>query len=170
MNLTKLGLLTIAVFAGLGVTMSASGNQPTTVINTFDDTFLLPGTTAVCGFPVYQNDYGTVRDMFSTRPDGSVRLIEHVYVDLTYTFFSTDPAHPGVVTATPSGPFIEIDHPDGSVTMRSIGSNGHVTIPGQGIVFASQGITTGEIDASGNVTEVSRGSRSPGHSGICPLL
>lgn len=169
MNLTKPGLLTIAVFAGLGVTLSARGNQPTTVIGTIDDTYLLSGTTAVCGFPVFEHDYGTVRDMTTTLPDGSVRLIEHA-VDLTESFFSTDPAHPGIVTVRPTGVFVATNHPDGSATLNSIGTNGHVTIPSQGIVWASAGITKIEIDAAGNVTEVSHGNMSPDHSGICPLL
>jgi uncharacterized protein YjdB len=54
--------------------------------------------------------------------------------------------------------------------MMSIGQNGHVNIPGQGIVWASSGITKVEIDANGNVTEVSHGNMSPDHSGICPAL
>ena len=83
---------------------------------------------------------------------------------------STDPAHSGTVTTRPSGPFIEIDHPDGSVTMMGIGQDGHVTIPGQGLVWAAIGITKIEIDASGNVTEVAHGIFYPDHSGICPLL
>jgi hypothetical protein len=32
------------------------------------------------------------------------------------TFYSTDPAHTGTVTTRAAGPFIEIDHPDGTVT------------------------------------------------------
>ncbi len=54
--------------------------------------------------------------------------------------------------------------------MNSIGQNGHVTIPGEGIVWASSGIVKVEIDASGNVTELAHGNHSPDHSGICPLL
>src|SRR5205814_8092931 len=115
-------------------------------------------------------DAGTVNQITKTLEDGSVRINQITNIDLTCTFFSTDPAHTGVVTAHPEGPFIETDHPDGSITLRAIGSNGHVTIPGQGIVYASQGITRIEIDASGNVTEVSHGNFSPDHSGVCPLL
>ena len=89
---------------------------------------------------------------------------------MTYTFFATDPAHTKTVTAHPSGPFIELDHPDGSVTLRAIGQDGQVTMPGRGIVFAAAGIDIVQIDASGNVTEVSHGNFSPDHSGVCPLL
>jgi hypothetical protein len=148
---------------------SASAGQPTFVTNTVDDTELLAGTSAVCGFPVYEHDVGTVTTMVTTMPDGSLKSHD-IVVKIDVTFYSTDPAHTGTATTRPSGPFIEIDHPDGSVTMMSIGQNGHVTIPGQGIVWASSGITKVEIDASGNVTEIAHGNFSPDHSGICSLL
>jgi len=168
----KLPLPTITGLAVLGFAATASqgaGNQPTFVTNTTDDTYLLPQTSSVCGFPVYEHDAGTVTTIVTTLPDGSVKTHDAV-VKITITFFSNDPAHPGVVTTRPSGPFIEVDHPDGSATLMGIGQNDHVTIPGQGLVFASSGITKIEIDASGNVTEVSHGNFSPDHSGICPLL
>jgi hypothetical protein len=151
------------------VAVTARAAEPTFVTVTVDETEFFPLTSAICGFPVYQHDTGTVTTMITTLPDGSVKAHD-VVVKITYTIYSTDPAHTGTVTTRPSGPFIEIDHPDGSVTMNSIGQDGHVTIPGEGIVFASSGITKVEIDASGNVTEVQHGNHSPDHSGICPLL
>jgi hypothetical protein len=93
-----------------------------------------------------------------------------IVVRITTTFFSTDPAHPGTATTSPRGPYIEIDHPDGSVTAMGVGMDGFVTIPGQGLVWAEIGITKFEIDASGNVTEIHHGISYPDHSGICPLL
>ena len=93
-----------------------------------------------------------------------------IVVKITYTFYSTDPAHTGTVTTRPSGPFIEIDHPDGSMTIMGVGQDGHVTIPGQGIVWVSSGILKVEIAANGDVTEFSHGNMSEDHSGICPLL
>ncbi|HLO28729.1 MAG TPA: hypothetical protein VK249_06325 [Anaerolineales bacterium] len=148
---------------------SLSPGHPTFVTNTIEDTFQLLGTTAICGFPVFEHDSGTVITMVTTLPDGSVKSHD-IVVKITVTFFSTDPAHTGTATTRPSGPFIEIDHPDGSVTMMGIGQDGHVTIPGQGLVWADIGISKIEIDASGNVTEVQHGIFYPDHSGICPLL
>src|SRR6266581_4117440 len=130
---------------------TAGAAEPTFVTFAVDETQFFPFTSAICGFPVYQHDTGTVTTMITTMPDGSVKAHD-VIVKITTTFYSTDPAHTGTVTTRPSGPFIEIDHPDGSVTMNSIGQNGHVTIPGEGIVWASSGIVKVEIDASGNVT------------------
>jgi len=162
--LASAAMLAISVAA----TASAAGT-PTFFTNTVEDTQFFAFTSSVCGFPVYEHDTGTVTTMVTTLPDGSVKAHD-VVVKITATFFSTDPAHPGTVTTRPSGPFIEIDHPDGSVTMNSIGQNGHVKIPGQGIVWVSSGIVKVEIDASGNVTEVAHGNFSEDHTGICPLL
>jgi hypothetical protein len=161
-------LLLAALTLEIAGTASAAGT-PTFVLNPVDQTTFLAGTSAICGFPVYEHDVGTVLTMVTTMPDGSVKSHD-VVVKIDTTFYSTDPAHTATATTRPSGPFIEIDNPDGSVTMMSIGQNGHVTIPGEGIVWASSGITKVEIDASGNVTEVSHGKMSPDHSGICPLL
>ena len=161
-------LVLALAFAIAGVANAADG-PPEFVTNTIDQTTFLPGTSAACGFPVYQHDLGTVTTQVSTTPDGSLRSHD-VDVKIDTTFYSTDPAHTGTVSTRPSGPFTEIDHPDGSVTMHSSGQNGHVTIPGQGIVWASSGVDKVEIDASGNVTEISHGNMSPTHAGICPLL
>lgn len=163
------GALVALVLAVAFVSGAGAGTPPTFVTNTVDDTFQLLGTTAICGFPVFEHDIGTVTTMVTTLPDGSVKSHD-VVVKITVTFFSTDPAHTGTVTTRPSGPFIEIDHPDGTVTLMGIGQDGHVTIPGQGLVWADIGITKIEIDASGNVTEVAHGIFFPDHSGICPLL
>jgi hypothetical protein len=153
----------------LGVMGVAAADPPTSVLNTIDSTDFLSGTSAACGFPVYEHDVGTVLTAVTTMPDGSTKSHD-VVVKIDVTFYSTDPAHTGTITRRPSGPFIEIDHPDGSVTMMSAGQNGHVNIPGEGIVWASSGMTRIEIDASGNVTEVAHGNMSPTHAGICPLL
>ena len=97
---------------------------------------------------MFEHDIGTVTTMITTLPDGSVKSHD-VVVKITETFYSTDPAHTGTVTTRPSGPFIEIDHPDGSVTTMGIGQDGHVTAHGQGLVWADIGISKIEIDASG---------------------
>jgi hypothetical protein len=166
---SRLIVVGLFAFIALAAVASANADQPTFVTNTIDDTFKLGQTSAVCGFPVFEHDFGTVTTMITTLPDGSVKAHD-VVVQITITFFSTDPAHTGTVTTRPSGPYIEIDHPDGTVTAVGIGQDGHVTIPGEGIVFASSGITKFEIDANGNVTEIAHGNYSPDHSGICPLL
>jgi hypothetical protein len=164
-------ILVLTLVAGVIAvsTATAHATTPTFVTSTVDDTVFFPETSAICGFPVFGRDTGTVTTMVTTLPDGSVRYHD-VVVKITTTFFSTDPDHTGTATTHPSGPFIETDHPDGSVTMNSIGQTGHVTIPGQGLAWAEIGITKVEIDANGDVTELAHGIFSPDHSGICPLL
>jgi hypothetical protein len=147
----------------------ATAGQPTFTKIAVDDTLYLPLTSAACGFPVFEHDTGTVTLMETTLPDGSVKFHD-LAVHVVYTFFSTDPAHPGSVSARPSGSATEIDRPDGSITIRFIGQDGQVTIPGQGIVLAAAGIVRIEIDSSGTVTEIQHGNFSPDHSGICPFL
>ena len=162
-------IVVAAAMAAYSATASAVGQPPSFITNTVDDTVFFAQTSAICGFPVFEHDAGTVRTMVTTLPDGSVKFHD-VVVKITETFFSTDPNHTSTVTTRPSGPFIEIDHPDGSVTMMGIGQNGHVTMPGKGLVWAEIGITKVEIDANGNVTEVTHGIFSPDHTGICALL
>jgi hypothetical protein len=160
--------LVLALATGILAT-TAGAASPTFTTTAVDDTQFFAYTSSVCGFPMFEHDQGTVTTMFTTLPDGSVRAHD-IVVKITVTFYSTDPAHRRTVTTRPSGPFIETDHPDGSVTMMSIGQNGHVTAPGAGIVWASSGITKVEIDAAGNVTEFSHGNSTEDHVGICPLL
>jgi hypothetical protein len=164
-----LALILLTCFIALSSTARATAGQPTFTRIAVDETFNLPLTSAACGFPVFEHDTGTVTLIKTALPDGSVKFHDAA-VHVVYTFFSTDPAHPGIVSARPSGSAIEIDHPDGSITIRFIGQDGQVTIPGQGIVFAAAGIVRIEIDSSGIVTEIQHGNFSPDHSGICPFL
>src|SRR3989442_8696223 len=76
---------------------SASPGQPTFVTNTVDDTFQLLGTTAICGFPVFEHDVGTVTTALTTLPDGSTKAHD-IAVRIDVTFYSTDPSHLGTVT------------------------------------------------------------------------
>jgi len=47
---------------------------------------------------------------------------------------SWHPAHTGTVTARATGPFIDIDHPDDTVTAMGAGQDRHAATPGQGLV------------------------------------
>src|SRR6266550_937833 len=69
---------------------TAGAARPTFVTFTVDDTQFFPFTSAICGFPVYQQDTGTVTTMITTLPDGSVKAHD-VVVKITTTFYSTDP-------------------------------------------------------------------------------
>lgn len=162
-------LITVALAAVSVAATANASSPPAFVTSTVDETQFLPFTSGACGFPVYEHDTGTVTTAFTTLPDGSTK-VHDIAVRVTVTFSSTDPAHPNTVTTRGVGGFTEIDHPDGSVSLLFHGQNGHVTLPGAGIVWASSGLTRLEIDADGNVTEIEHGNFSPNRSGICPLL
>jgi hypothetical protein len=165
-------LVVLTSFAVLAISIAATAkasSQPTFVTSTVDETQFLPFTSTACGFPVYEHDTGTVTTMLTTLPDGSTKAHD-IAVHITVTFYSTDPAHPNALTTRGVGGLAEIDHPDGSVTIMFRGQNGHVTIAGAGIVWASSGLTRLEIDANGNVTEIEHGNFSPNRSGLCPGL
>src|SRR6266496_4877427 len=51
---------------------SASPGQPTFVTNIVDETQYFAFTSAICGFPVFEHDMGTVTTLITTLPDGSV--------------------------------------------------------------------------------------------------
>jgi len=57
---------------GIGAT-SAMAGPPTWETVTVDDTYLLPRTSAACGFEVYKHDYGTLK-IQTVVADGSVRI------------------------------------------------------------------------------------------------
>jgi hypothetical protein len=97
---------------------SASPGQPTFVTNTVDETVFFAQTSAICGFPVFEHDVGTVTTAITTLPDGSTKAHD-IAVRINVTFFSTDPSHPGTVTTRGVGGAAEIDHPDGSVTIMA---------------------------------------------------
>ena len=136
----RLAALACAAILAISVASTASAaGTPTFVINTIDDVSFFSVTSAICGFPVYEHDTGTVTTMVTTLPDGSVKAHD-VVVKITVTFFSTDPAHPGTVTTRPSGPFIEIDHPDTQAAKRKL-------VPDGGPEFA---VVTGGQRQGGN--------------------
>ena len=65
----SLGILALAVSViVITSAASASPSQPIFVTNTVDDTFQLSMTSAICGFPVFEHDSGTVITMVTTLP------------------------------------------------------------------------------------------------------
>jgi hypothetical protein len=158
----------IAVSAALAGTPAKAG-PPTWESITVDDTYLLPNTSAACGFEVYEHDFGTLKDQTIVLPDGSVRISDRaVHIDTVYFAPSTGKSvlvHPGG-----TGGFTATFHPDGSVTLFAHGTDGMITVPGVGLVFASSGNERVEISPTGDVTVIEHGNKSEDHSGLCPIL
>jgi hypothetical protein len=163
--LTALALATLVI--GMGAT-SAMAGPPTWETVTVDDTYLLPRTSATCGFEVYKHDFGTLT-IQTVVADGSVRIHDvAVRIDSVISAPSTGESllvHPGG-----TGGRSVTQHPDGSVTVLAHGTDGMVTVEGVGLVYASSGMVRIEIEPSGNVTEVVHGLHSEDFSALCPYL
>lgn len=163
--LTALALATFVV--GIGTT-SAMAEPPTWETVTVDDAYLLPRTSATCGFEVYKHDFGTLK-IQTVAADGSVRIHDvAVQIDSIISAPSTGQSlliHP----AGTGGRSVTL-HPDSSITYLAHGTDGVITVEGVGLVYAATGMTRMEIDASGNVTEVAHGLHSEDFSALCPYL
>ena len=163
---TALALATLVV--GIGAT-SAMAEPPDWETVTVDETYLLPITSATCGFEVYKHDFGTLEIQTMVLPDGSVQIHDvAVRIDSVISAPSTGQSvlvHPGGA----GGRSITL-HPDGSVTVLAHGTDGMITVQGIGLVYASSGLARIEIDSSGNVTEMVHGLHSEDYRALCPTL
>ena len=147
----------------------AQGGAPTWESITVDDTYLLPNTSAACGFDVYEHDLGTLENQTIVLPDGSVRSSDRA-VRIDSIFFAPSTGKSVLVHPGGTGGFTATLHPDGSVTLFGHGTDGMITVRGVGLVFASSGNFRVEISPTGEVTEVEHGNKSEDHSGLCPIL
>jgi hypothetical protein len=164
-------LLAVA-FAALVIgvaSASAKGGPPGWESITVDDTFLLPNTSAACGFDVYEHDFGTLKGQTQVMPDGSVRISDRA-VHIDSVFFAPSTGESVLVHPGGTGGFTATLHPDGSVTLFAHGTDGMITVPGVGLVFASSGNSRVEISPTGDVVEIEHGNHSEDHSGLCPIL
>jgi len=174
MSLRQRSLVTGALAVVIAVSAALAGGPakagpPSWESITVDDTFLLANTSAACGVDVYEHDFGTLKNQTIVLPDGSVKISDRaVRIDSVYFAPSTGKSvlvHPGG-----TGGFTATLHPDGSVTLFGHGTEGMITVPGVGLVFASSGNFRVEISPTGEVTEVEHGNKSEDHSGLCPIL
>jgi hypothetical protein len=163
---TALALATL--FVGIGST-SAMAQPPAGETIAVDETYLLPRTSATCGFEVYKHDFGTLEIQFIELSDGTVRIHDvAVRIDSVISAPSTGQSllvHPGGA----GGRNVTL-HPDGSMTYLAHGTDGMITVEGAGLVYASSGMHRIETDANGNVTEMVHGLHSENYSALCPTL
>ncbi len=164
----RTALALAALFVGIGST-SAMAQPPAWETIAVDETYLLPRTSATCGFEVYKHDFGTLEIQTVVLPDGGVRIHDvAVRIDSVISAPSTGQSvlvHPGGT----GGRSVTL-HPDGSVTYLAHGTDGMITVPGVGLVYASSGMHRIEIDPSGNVTEMVHGPHSEDYRALCPTL
>lgn len=126
-------LAAIAAMAAAGVLApEAVADQPVTTITQVDRTFTLPAGPNACPFPFAVHSEGTFREtVFSNGRDATHAVDFHI----TYT----NPANGKMLTTVLAGPFIVEPNADGTVTVTINGNNGHLTVPGEGTVFADVG-------------------------------
>jgi len=116
-----------AVFAPV-----AAVDPPATTITRIDRTFTLPAGPGACPFPFVVHSEGTLREIvFSSGKD-----VTHA-VDFHITY--TNPANGKTLTTVLAGPFVVEPNSDGSVTVTINGNDGHLTVPGEGTIFAAVG-------------------------------
>ena len=60
--------------------------------------------------------------------------------------------------------------PDGSARELSPGTNGHVTVPGAGVIYLWAGVARAIIAPDGTVTETAHGVIMDDYSSLCGLL
>ncbi len=118
---TALALATLCV--GIGST-SAMAQPPAWETIAVDETYLLPRTSATCGFEVYKHDFGTLEVQTVVLPDGGVRIHDvAVRIDSVISAPSTGQSvlvHPGGT----GGRSVTL-HPDGSVTVSRARNRRH---------------------------------------------
>ena len=148
---------------------SAKAGTPTWESISVDDTYLLPLTSAACGFDVYEHDVGTLKNQTIVRPDGSVMISDRaVHIDTVYFAPTTGKSilvHPGGV-----GGLALTFHADGSFTLLSHGTDGMITMPGVGVIYSSSGMERIELSATGDVVFVEHGNKNEDHTALCPYL
>jgi hypothetical protein len=119
-----------AVVAALAVASTAAADQPVTTEQHFDSTRTIP--VGFCTFPFVVHTEGTLRE--TVYSDG--RDVTHaVSFHITYS----NPANGRSTTTALAGPFVVEPNGDGTVTVTINGNDGHLTVPGEGSVFAAVG-------------------------------
>jgi hypothetical protein len=139
-------LLAGLVAAAAAIAPAALADQPVTTVTTFDHTTTFP--VGLCSFPFVAHSQGTIREtVYSNGKD-----VQHA-VDFHITY--TNPANGKSATTTLGGPFIVTPNADGTVTVTINGNDGHITVPGQGTVFADVGRLVYIADPSDVFTPIS---------------
>ena len=127
-----------ALAAAAALAPTAAADKPVTTVTTVDSTHTF---TQFCPFPFVSHFTATFREtVFSNGKD-----VTHV-ADAKITY--TNPANGKTATTVLAGPFVIEPNGDGTVTVTIHGNDGHITVPGQGTVYAAVGTFSYIADAS----------------------
>jgi hypothetical protein len=165
---TRISLLvaTIAVFA---VAAPAAAAAPVWEEVSVDETFFLPRTSEACGFDVFEHDEGQLKFQVIEYTDGSLRF-KDLAVRVSQSLVA--PSQGTTVELQPGGRggHVFLVRPDGSALELSHGTNGHVTVPGEGVIYMWAGIARATFAPDGTVVENQHGFIMDTYSSLCPRL
>jgi hypothetical protein len=136
---------------------------------TIDDTFFLPRTSEACGFDVFEHDEGQLKFQVIEYADGSLRF-KDLAVRVSQSLVA--PSRGATIELQPGGRggHVFLLHPDGSAVELSPGTNGHVTVPGEGVIYMWAGSVRATFAPDGTVVEGAHGFIMDNLSTLCPLL
>jgi hypothetical protein len=141
MKTTAYAVLLAAAVGALAFAPAAAADKPTTTITTIDRSRTFTG---LCPFPFEAHTVGTLRE--TVHSDG--RDVTHA-IDFHITY--TNPANGKTATTVLGGPVIQEPYGPGTVKVTIHGNDGHITVPGQGSVFANVGTLIYIADAATGV-------------------
>jgi hypothetical protein len=157
---------TLALFAAAAPTAEAT---PTWEEVTVDETFYLQRTSAACGFDVFEHDEGQLKFQFIEMADGTLRF-KDLAVRVSQSLIAPSKGTSVELQPGGRGGHVFLVRPDGSATELSPGTNGHVTVPGEGVIYMWAGAARATITPEGTVTETEHGFIMDTYSGLCGLL
>jgi hypothetical protein len=163
---TSMLMATLALVAAAVPTAAATPTWEAVVV---DDTFYLPRTSASCGFDVFEHDEGELTFQLLEMADGTLRF-KDLAVRVSQSL--TAPSQGTSVELQPGGRggHVFLLLPDGSARELSPGTNGHVTVPGEGVIYMWAGAARATIAPDGTVTETAHGFIMDNYSSLCGLL
>jgi hypothetical protein len=163
---TSMLVAMLAMLAAAGPTAAAT---PTWEEISVDDTFYLPRTSAACGFDVYEHDQGQLKFQVIEMADGTLRF-KDLAVRISQSVIA--PSQGTSVELQPGGRggHVFLVRPDGSASELSPGTNGHVTVPGEGVIYMWAGAARATIAPDGTVTETEHGFIMDTYSTLCGIL
>jgi hypothetical protein len=150
----KKGLLSLvaAVVGALAFAGVATAGAPTTVSFDVNRTRVIPASITGCGFDVVRHVQGTYYVTTFYNSDGSfAREVDRVS---NFTVTETNPLTGRSLTSVLAGPFIVEPYGPGTVKVTIPGNDGHLTAPGQGVIWSNVGLLVYIADAADPFTPV----------------
>ena len=134
----RITLALLAAAAVMALAPVAAADQPTVTELHFDRTRTF---TAFCPFPFEAHTVGTLR---TTAYSNGVTKTVAIDFHITYT----NPANGKTATTVLAGPVIQEPYGPDTVKVTIHGNDGHITVPGEGSVFANVGTLVYIADAA----------------------